>query len=260
MRDVPESDGAVYVTTATMGDALPLTSEQKADRARKRQLAVALKEESRAKRLEARSRGWTTKGMYLSREEAADGEACRGCGLPVIDNLGDWPATMYLSPNERIEYDAEQARFRERHSDCESHLWSMAGSRATHCGDCCPPLPLLDTQLEHVEGILRRSRPSVEQLDEWERLLTCGHQVQQQTHYTSSRPSFSTHRCLKCDELRGVVSSKKIIEAGARKEEAERRRADALARAERKLEKAEKAASDARRELDQLLARCVDGS
>lgn len=239
---------------------MPFTSEQKADRARKRQLAVALKEESRAKRLEAQSREWTTTGMYLSREEAANGEPCRGCGLPVIDNLGDWPATMYLSPVERTEYEAERARFRERHSDCESHRWSMAGSRATHCGACCPPLPFSDVQLEYVAGILRRSKPSVEDLDVWERLLTCGHQVRQQVHYTSSRPGFSTQRCLKCDELRGVVSSKKIIEAGARKEEAQRRRDADVARAKRKLKSAEKAASDARRELDQLLARSRDGS
>lgn len=109
---------------------MPLTNEQKIDRARKRQLAVALKKEARAKRLEARSQEWTTKGMYLSREETADMAPCRGCGPQVIDNLGDSPATMYLSPDERIEYEADQAQFRERHSDCDSHFWSMADSRA----------------------------------------------------------------------------------------------------------------------------------
>lgn len=223
-------------------------------------MSAALKAEARDKRREARSREWAAKGMYLSYEEAANGEPCRGCGLPVIDNLGDWPATMYLSPDERIEHDAEQTRFRERHPDCESHLWSMAGSRATHCGECCPFLPLSDTQLEHVAGILRHSKPSVEELDVWERLLTCGHQVQQQVHYTNSEPSCSTHRCLKCDELRGVVSSRKIIEAGARREEAERRGAAALARAEQELKRAEKVASNARRKLDQLRARYENGA
>lgn len=253
-------DGAFQVTTATTGDPLPLTSDQKADRARERQLATALKEETRAKRLEARSREWATKDMYLSREEAANGEPCRGCGLPVVDNLGDWPATMYLSRDERIEYDVERARFRERHPDCESHLWSMVGSRATHCGDCCPPLPLSEAQLEYVARILRRSRPSVEELDVWECLLTCGHQIQQQVHHTSSGPGFSTYRCLRCDELRGVVSSEKIVEVGARKQEAERRRASALARAVQELERAEKTARDARLKLDQLLSQSVDGS
>lgn len=239
---------------------MPLTSEEKADRTRKRQLSAALKAEARAKRCEARSREWAAKGMYLGREEAANGEPCRGCGLPVIDNLGDWPATMYLSPSERIDHDAEQARFRERHPDCESYLWSMAGSRATHCGECCPPLPLSDAQLEHVAGILGRSKPSVEELDVWERLLTCGHQVQQQVHYTNLEPSCPTHRCPKCEELRGVVSSRKIIEAGARRKEAQRRGAAAMARAEQEVKRAEKAASSARRKLDQLRSQYEDGS
>ena len=39
--------------------------------------------------------------MYLTREQAAAGELCRGCGLPVIDNLGNWPGTMYLTDKQR---------------------------------------------------------------------------------------------------------------------------------------------------------------
>lgn len=49
----------------------------------------ALKEETRAHRDEAKRREWREKGMYLTREQAAAGEPCRGWGLPVIDNLGN---------------------------------------------------------------------------------------------------------------------------------------------------------------------------
>lgn len=55
----------------------------------------ALKEEAKAHRDEAKRR---EKGMYLTREQAAAEEPCRGCGLPVLDNLGNWPCTMYLPP------------------------------------------------------------------------------------------------------------------------------------------------------------------
>lgn len=77
---------------------MALTDEQKAARAKKRQLAQALKEEARAHRLEAPRREWITKGVHLSLEEVANDETCRGSELPVFDNLGDWPATMHLSP------------------------------------------------------------------------------------------------------------------------------------------------------------------
>ncbi len=59
--------------------------------------------------------------MYLTREQAAAGDPCRGCGLPAIDNLGNWPGTMYLTPEQKIEYDADQAKYKEMHPDCDAH-------------------------------------------------------------------------------------------------------------------------------------------
>ncbi|KAB1640678.1 hypothetical protein [Gulosibacter chungangensis] len=100
---------------------MPLTDEQKVVRAAKRQMTNALQEEARAHRDEARRREWVEKGMYLTREEAAAGKPCHGCSLPVIDNLGSWPGTMHLSPEERMGYDAAEARFKEMHPDCGSH-------------------------------------------------------------------------------------------------------------------------------------------
>jgi hypothetical protein len=231
---------------------MPLTDEQKAARAAKRQLTNALKEEARAQRNEARRREWREKGMYLTREEAATGVPCRGCGLPVIDNLGDWPATMYRTPEERAEYDAEQARYADKHSDCDSNRCSMAGSRSTHCGFCCPPIPMSESQAEAIARILRSAKPRHEDLDVWERTLTCGHRVQQSVHHTNSRPSFSTQRCDECGMTRGVVSSEKIVEAAARQRAAAQRRDEQLERAEQDLAKAEKAANEARRKVDAL--------
>lgn len=236
------------------GGTMPLTDEQKAARAAKRRMTQALKEEARAHREEARRREWVEKGMYLTREEAAAGEPCRACGLPVIDNLGSWPGTMYLSPEERIEYDAAEARFKEMHPDCESHRWSMSGSRATHCGFCCPPIPFSDAQLEAVAQIFRNSTTREEDLDIWERTLTCGHTIQRTVHHTNSSPSFSTEHCEQCEITRGVVSSEKIVDAASRQRDAQRKRDEQVAKAEREVAKAEKAAREARRKLDELRA------
>ena len=93
-----------------------------------------------------------------------------------------------------------------------------------------------------------------EELDIWERTLTCGHTVQQSVHHTNREPSFSTQWCPECELTRGVVESEKIVEAAARMAEAKRKQADEVARAERELKKAEKAATDARKKLSELQA------
>lgn len=229
-----------------------LTEEQKAERAAKRLLTNALKEEARAHRDEAKRREWREKGMDLSREEAAAGEPCRGCGLPVIDNLGDWPGTMYLTPEQKVEYDADQAKYKEMHPDCDAHRWSMSGSRATHCGYCCPPIPLSPQQYEHISRILTSSPRREEDLDIWERTLTCSHVVKKSVHHTNQHPSFSTAWCPECEMTRGVVASTKTVEAAARLAEAKRKRDDQVARAERELKRAEKVAADARKKLAEL--------
>ena len=234
---------------------MALTDDQKAARAEKRRRVDALKEEEGAHRDEARRREWRELGMLLTLEQAAAGEPCRGCGLPIIDNLGSWPGTIHLSPEDRVLYDADQAQYREMHPNCDAHRWSMQGSRATHCGYCCPPLPLSPAQSERISRFLA-SFPErrEEELDIWKRMLTCGHTAEQKVHRTNRAPSFSTQWCSECEMTRGVMSSEKIMDASVRNADIERNRNDAVAHAERELAKAEKAAAAAKRHLAQLQA------
>jgi len=215
----------------------------------------ALKEEARAHCDEARRQEWRDKVMYLTREQAAADEPCRGCGLPVIDSLGSWPGKMYLTDEQRVIHDADQERYRQMHPDCDARRWSMAGSRATHCGYCCPPIPISREQAESIQCILGTvsERPE-EELDIWARSLTCGHLVEQSVHHTNPKPSFSTQWCQEHEITRGVVSSEKVVEAAARTTEANCRRDDKTARAEREVKKAEKEAADARKKLVEVQA------
>lgn len=232
---------------------MALTEAQKTARTAKRRMTSALKEEVRAHRSETRRQEWRDQGMHLTRDEALAGEPCRGCGLPVIDNLGDWGGTMYLTLEERVEYDAAQDLYQQIHPDCDSHRWSIAGSRATHCGYCCPPLPMSEKHAEDIRRLLDSlGKPRPEELDIWTRTLTCGHQVQQSVHHTNREPSFSTQWCPECELTRGVVSSKKARDAASRVVEAQKAREDELAQAEREVAKADKAAREARHRLDEL--------
>jgi len=240
---------------ATKGLDMPLTEKQKAERAQKSRMTNALKEEARAHRDDARRQEWREKGMYLTHEQAATGEACRGCRMPVIDNLGNWPGTMYLTDEQRVIYDADQERYREMHPDCDAHRWSMAGSRAMHCGYCCPPTPMSREQAESIQRILATvSERREEDLDIWARTLTCGHRGEQSVHHTNREPSVSTQWCPECEVTRGVVSSENVVEAAARMAEVNRRRHDKIAHAERELKNAEKVAADAREKLAELQA------
>lgn len=112
------------------------TEEQKRTRAQTRQRNDALRAEQDALRHEAKRREWREQDMHLTRDQAAAGEPCRGCGLPLIDALGSWPPLMYLSDQERIDHDAAESKYKELHRDCRAHRWSMEGSRTTHCGLC----------------------------------------------------------------------------------------------------------------------------
>jgi Conserved hypothetical ATP binding protein len=38
------------------------------------------------------------------------------CGEPLLDRRGDFPGLMYMTPEEREEYDREEARYLERHA------------------------------------------------------------------------------------------------------------------------------------------------
>lgn len=240
---------------------MPLTEDQKAARAERRRTSVALTEEARYHRREAKHREWVEHGMHLTREQASAGEPCRGCGLPVIDNLGDWPPTMHLTPEERIEHETADAQFRGLHPDCDAHRWSMSGSRATHCGLCCPPVPLSQEQVEHLGRLLAGVPEHHEdELDTWQRILTCGHRVERQVHHTNQSPSFSTEWCPACEQTRGVVTSEQTIEAGARAAESTRKRDEEIARAERDVARAEKVTVEARKKLAELRAGDVLGT
>ncbi len=136
-----------------------MSEKEKASRAEVRALSrartLALDAEDQHKR-STRARGrWEAEGMYLTREQALAGEPCRSCGLPVIDGSNhERKGSMYWTPDEKAEYDAEDAAFRERHRDCRGVRWSMSGSRAQHCGECCPPPPMSEDQARRIASIL----------------------------------------------------------------------------------------------------------
>lgn len=223
-------------------------------RAETRRRNDALRAEEDALRREAKRREWHEKGMYLTRDQAAAGEPCRGCGLPVIDGLGSWPPLMHLSDPERIDHDAAEAKYKELHPDCRAHRWSMAGSRTTHCGLCCSPLPLSQNQIESISRILKGHVRREEEHDIWALDLTCGHHVERTVHHNQRDWIGTTTLCSECEMTRGVVTSERIVEAANRKKEMERKRATDVAKAEREVAKTEKAAAEAREKLAALKA------
>lgn len=48
-------------------------------------------------------RQWDANGTQLTRDEIEAGVACRGCGQPIIDGLGDWPSIVKLTEQEKRE-------------------------------------------------------------------------------------------------------------------------------------------------------------
>ncbi|HEX4402818.1 MAG TPA: hypothetical protein VHZ98_15970 [Galbitalea sp.] len=228
---------------------MALTEAEKEARAEKRRIAAAQRAEDDALRHEARRRVWHEKGMYLTREQAAAGEPCRGCGLPVIDNLGSWPPLRQLNEKQRLEREVADAAFTERHRDCHAHRWSMEGSRATHCGLCCPPLPLSASQMENISRILKGVTRREEELDVWALSLTCGHRVEREVHHTNRYLAGSTAHCADCGVTRGIVTSERIVEAADRQAEAKRKRETEVRHAEKDVAKAEAAVAEAKRKL-----------
>jgi len=233
---------------------MALTEAEKEARAVKRRQTAALKEEAQAHRRESKRREWREQGMYLTREEAAAGELCRGCGLPVIDNLGNWPPLMHLTDEEREAHDRAEERFRVLHPNCGESRWSVDGSRVTHCSLCCPPLPLSESQIETISRIFQSHKVREEELDVWSLALTCGHRAERSVHHTQHYWVGSTTHCPECGVTRGVVTSERILEAAQRKAELQRKTATELRRAERELAKAEKAAAAARSKVAALKA------
>lgn len=171
-----------------------LTEEQKAQRAAARRHRAAIAAEGDAHRQERKRREWDANGTKLTRDEIEAGVHCRGCARPIIDGLGDWPPLMKLTEREKPEYDAAQTDFAARHKDCRSHRWSMSGSRAMHCGYCCPPPPLSDRQMERLGMLLRASRPDPAELRTWRLTLTCDHvsTSRSTSHTGNGRPTCGT--------------------------------------------------------------------
>lgn len=232
---------------------MPLTDDQKAVRAAKRNIKAALEEEARAHRREAKRAEWRDQDMYPTREDATTGAACRGCGLPLTDGLGDWPPLMQRTPEEAAEYEAAEALFRELHPNCGEGRWGTQGSRVTHCMLCCPPLPIPDSVLEELGRVMASFPPRRdEELDVWALDLTCGHRVEKTAHYTNRQWTTPTIECTECGATRGIVTSERTTDAAARAEEAKRKHDASIAKARRELAKAEAAADEARAELARL--------
>jgi hypothetical protein len=239
-----------------------LTEEQRQQRALARARKKALEAEEQDRLDRERREIWRREGMYLSWEECKAGEPCRGCGEPMVDGRGDWPGTMYLSEQERREFDAADQRFRERHPDCRRGRWGISGSRATHCMRCCPPPPWGPAQIEKMARLVS-SWPSAEERkkdqDAWELTLTCDHIVRHTQHREHSRVSTAVVGCPECGGRRGVVQSVHVgpaySDAALQTERAvadRERLTGELAAAQEKLRREERKAEATRRRIEEM--------
>lgn len=191
-----------------------LTDEQKVQRAATRRRKEANAAEAEHERREAKQREWRETGAYLTREELEAGEACRGCGLPVLDRLGDWPWPTDRTPEEQAAYEAAEADFRERHPECSAARWSLSGSRLTHCFNCCPPHPLHQSQIDVIASILLGHKSKPDDLDAWRLTLTCDHTIDRTMHKSNRSWTTSVVECLTCSAHRGVVESERLTVVG----------------------------------------------
>lgn len=229
-----------------------LTEEEKARRALNRRRKAALEAEEDAIRQEKKRREWQANGTYLTRAEINAGEPCRGCGLPVFDGRGRLPVLLKMDSQQREEYEIAEADFRERHSDCRSHRWSIDGSRTTHCGFCCPPPPLSEEQISAIRDIFARNRPDPAELDTWQLTLTCDHVIEKVQHCSNTYWSSTVADCPDCQQKRGIVSTEKLPSGSARRDAEERRVADELVKARAEHERLQKRADSARRRMNKL--------
>lgn len=189
-----------------------LTDEQKAKRAAARARREALAAEEEDRRDTERREAWAREGTRLSWDEYKAGVPCRGCGEPMYDGLGSWPGLMYLTEEEKRDYEVMEERFRELHPDCKSGRWGTGGSRVRHCCLCCPPPPMGPAQIEKLTRLFQ-ALPSAEErkkdLDAWELILTCDHV----TTFIQHRENTYVRRvvdCPECQTRRGVVESKRL--------------------------------------------------
>ena len=183
-------------------------------RALKRARARAEQAERDARRMRDQRRRWQEEGTRLTRAEFEAGVPCRGCGEPWLDGLGAWPTLLDMTPEQRIEYDRDDARYLACHGDCRAHRESVVGNRTQHCGYCCPPPPLSAEQVETLRRLLGgwSAQPDPASLMVWEVTHTCGHTVRRRQHRDHRDWNlYSTYECQECGgEIRGVISAVRI--------------------------------------------------
>lgn len=236
-----------------------VTAEQREQKALLRAHRAAQAAEEEDRRLEERQQQWQREGAYLSRAELKAGEPCRGCGQPLLDGLGDWPALNQLTPAERAEYDRVQTLFAQRHADCRSHRSSTGGHRTLHCGYCCPPPPLSDEQIEKIALIFSSARVRTENLDSWDLTLTCGHAVRRAQHRDHHRSAMHVTDCPACQRRRGVVTAQRVGPVDDESGQVTRDRLAAeVAAAQAKLARQQKALAATERTIAQLTQKLTE--
>ncbi|MCE7009977.1 hypothetical protein LWC34_45300 [Kibdelosporangium philippinense] len=236
-----------------------LTEEEKARRALNRRRKAALEAEEDAIRWEEKQREWDANGTRLTWAELVARVPCRGCGLPVIDGRGGWPALLAMDDEQRAEYEAADADFKERHADCRSHRWSMEGSATAHCGFCCPPPPLSEDQLAAVASVLTRVRPKdPAELDTWQLTLTCDHVIRKTQHHSHTYWSASVATCPDCQRIRGIVTTERLPPSVVRRDAEQHRLADDLAKARLEHERVQKRADSVRTRINELESQLAD--
>lgn len=229
-----------------------MTEEQRQQRALARARREALAAEEDDRRLEKRRQQWIEQGTYLTVAEIA-GEPCRGCGEPLLDGLGDWPAPLHMTPAQRRNCDDADASFRERHSGCRAHRWSMSANRTAHCGYCCPPPPLSTLQIERIRQILSSVKTEKKDLIDWDLILTCEHIVRHSQHRDHDRHSFHVAECPTCGVRRGVVATQRIGPAAGPDARAQKEHLSTqLQSAQTKLERQRKAMAATERHIEEL--------
>jgi hypothetical protein len=232
-----------------------LSEEEKARRAMSRRRKAAIAAEEDAIRREKKQHEWEQNGTGLTRAELEAGVHCRGCGLPIIDGLGDRPPLLNMTDAERADHEATEANFKRRHPDCHAGRWSMSGSRTIHCGFCCPPPPLSDKQIREIRAILTgTSRPDPADLDTWRLTLTCDHAIETTQHSSNRYWSASTVTCPTCDQTRGIINSEKLPPNPARHAAEHHRLTVELDHARGEYKRRQKRADDARRRAAAVLS------
>jgi hypothetical protein len=232
-----------------------LSDEEKARRAANRRSKAALAAEADAIRHEKKRREWATNGTYLTRAELEAGVHCRGCGLPILDGLGDLPPLMKMTAQELKAHEADEADFRRRHPECHDIRWTVSGSRTLHCRFCCPPPPPSEQQIAAIASLLASTgRPDPAELDTWRLTLTCGHVADQTQHSSNTHWSASTTHCSTCEQTRGIVTSQKLPPTPVRHAAEQRHVAMELDEARREYERHQKRADAARGRIDKLEA------